>query len=60
MFFPMRSFLCDLQTSANAVKFFCDGQRLNESSTPASLDVEEDDECQIGSFIMTNLITLSC
>jgi hypothetical protein len=39
-----------LQTSLNAVKFFCDGQRLNESSTPASLDVEEDDECQIGKF----------
>jgi hypothetical protein len=34
------------------VKFFFDGKKLNESSTPASLDVEEDDECQIGGFLL--------
>ena len=32
----------------SSAKFFCDGRRMKESETPASLDVEEDEEFQIG------------
>ncbi len=53
MFKPRHSpgvgdFDLDSQLSLSNAKFFCDGHRLAETATPASLDMEEDDEFQIG------------
>ena len=36
------------QTNLSTAKFIFDGEKLDPKTTPASLDLEDEDECQIG------------